>query len=161
MQSHATIGAETIRSARRRSSDSRFLAMAEEIAQFHHEWVDGTGYPRGVRGIGIPLSARIAALADVYDALTSRRVYKDPMPHTRAKSIILDLSGRQFDPLVTEMFLASEDAFERLAAELRDPVDENGNAAVVEDRPGRSGVGAFDDEPVAITPRDRPATGVI
>ena len=157
MRTHAAIGAETIRSARSRSPDSRFLSMAEDIAHGHHEWVDGSGYPRGIRGTGIPLSARIAALADVYDALTSRRVYKDAMSHARAKSIIVDLSDRQFDPLIVEMFLASEDAFERLATKLRDHMDADGNAAARVDGPSQSGIAALDAEPTAIVPRDHSA----
>ena len=107
--------------------------------------------------VGIPLSARIAALADVYDALTSRRVYKDAMSHGRAKSIIVDLSDRQFDPHIVEMFLASEDAFERLAAKLCEHVDADGNAAARVDSPSQSGITALDAEPNAIAPRDRPA----
>ena len=155
MRTHAAIGAETIRTARSRSPDSRFLAMAEDIAYGHHEWVDGSGYPRGIRGTAIPRSARIAALADVYDALTTRRVYKDAIPHAQAKSIIVDLSDRQFDPHIVEMFLASEDAFERLTDKLRDLVDADGNAAARVDSPSPLDIAAIDAKPTTTAPRDR------
>ncbi len=146
MHTHASIGAETIRSAQCRSPGSRFLAMAEEIAHCHHEWVDGSGYPCGLRGIQIPLSARIAAVADVYDALTTRRVYKNAMPHARARSIILGLSGRQFDPVVIEAFLASESAIQQLALELRDTIYDDGDAAT----------STGGTQPITTVPRDRP-----
>jgi len=83
------------------------------------------GYPCGLSGDGIPLAARIAALADVYDALTSHRVYKDAMSHTKARSIIVDLSGRQFDPSIVRAFSVRESDFERLALELREKVGAN------------------------------------
>jgi putative two-component system response regulator len=94
--------------------------MAEEIAHGHHEWYNGKGYPRGWKGDEIPLPARIAALADVYDALTTKRVYKDAMPHSQAVGIIAELSGRQFDPAIVQAFLRREAEFERLAVELAD-----------------------------------------
>ncbi len=152
MRTHAAIGADTIRSARSRSPESRFLAMAEEIAHGHHEWFDGSGFPGGIRGGRIPLSARLAALADVYDALTSRRVYKDAMSHSRAKSIIVDRSDRQFDPLIVKAFLASEDAFERLAASRRDPVDADENAAQMVGRRSQAHITPDKPEPAAIAP---------
>lgn len=126
MRTHAAIGTETIRSVRARSPDSTFLRMAEEIAHGHHEWFDGNGYPQGVSGEAIPLSARIAALADVYDALTSRRVYKPAMPHKMARKIILDARGTQFDPDIVDAFLQCEDEFEALAVELADGVEDTG-----------------------------------
>ncbi len=120
MRTHVEFGADTIRSVLERAPDSDFLKMAEQIAFGHHEWVDGNGYPRGVHSPEIPLAARIAALADVYDALTTRRVYKDAFPHAKAKSIILELSGRQFDPVIVDAFVASEDECRALVDELRD-----------------------------------------
>ena len=85
--------------------------MSAAVALSHHEKYDGTGYPQGLRGDEIPLSARIVALADVYDALVSKRVYKEAAPHEIARAIILADSGKQFDPLVIQAFLRSEDQF--------------------------------------------------
>lgn len=123
MRTHAAVGTETIRSVRARCPGSSFLHMAEDIAHGHHEWFDGTGYPRGIAGTDIPLSARIAAMADVYDALTSRRVYKNAMSHEKAKAIIVGACGTQFDPDIVDAFLRSEDAFKELASELADSFD--------------------------------------
>ena len=85
--------------------------MSADIAQSHHEKFDGTGYPNGLKGEKIPLSARIVTLADVYDALVSRRVYKSAMPHDMAKSIILEEQGKHFDPKIIEAFLEAENDF--------------------------------------------------
>ena len=106
-----------------RAPGATFLSMAEEIARSHHEWYDGRGYPDGLMGETIPLSARIVAVADVYDAVTTKRVYKDAMSHERAMEIIEDANGQQFDPEVVEAFRRREADFIRLAAELGD--DEN------------------------------------
>lgn len=85
--------------------------MSAEIALYHHEKFDGSGYPYGIKGDDIPLAARIVALADVYDALVSKRIYKSAMPHDTAKSIILEEIGKHFDPEVVEAFLKGEDDF--------------------------------------------------
>lgn len=155
MQMHATVGAETVRSARTHSPDSQFLITAEEIAHGHHEWVDGNGYPRGIRGTQIPLSARIAAIADVYDALVTRRVYKDAMSHAEARSVIKSLSGRQFDPVIVEAFLSTEEEFRKLAAELRDELEVEGTPAGCVDGLSRSGPATTDGNPITITFRDQ------
>ena len=120
MRRHVEFGAETIRSVRARSPQSHFLQLAEEVCQCHHEWYNGSGYPRGLVATEIPLSARIAALADVYDALTTKRVYKPAMPHRKAFSIIVHASGTQFDPDVVQAFIEREQDFVRLARELAD-----------------------------------------
>ena len=120
MRRHPEVGAETIRSIVKRTPGTRFLKMAEEIAYAHHEWYDGSGYPRGLRGEQIPLAARITALADVYDAVTTRRPYKDPMSHRRAVEIARAASGSQFDPNIVEAFLRREQAFAAMAARLAD-----------------------------------------
>lgn len=122
MRTHANVGAETIRSLLDRTPDSRFLKMAEEISVAHHEWFDGTGYPNGLRGHDIPLAARILALADVYDALRTERVYKRGMSHRKAVEIISEESGTHFDPDIVDAFLKLEATFERLARELSDPI---------------------------------------
>lgn len=120
MRTHVSVGAETLRSVLAKSPDSAYLRMAEEIAEGHHEWYNGKGYLRGLKGDEIPLTARIAALADVYDALTTKRVYKEAMPHEKAKQIITAGSGTQFDPRVVAAFLRSEQPFIRLAQALAD-----------------------------------------
>jgi putative two-component system response regulator len=94
--------------------------MAAEIAYYHHEWFDGKGYPLGLRGGAIPLAARIAALADVYDALTTRRIYKDAVSHDRAVTIITEGSGTQFDPVVVDAFLQRETDFSELGLAMSD-----------------------------------------
>ncbi len=123
MRTHVAVGAETLRSVLAKSPDSAYLKMAEEIAEGHHEWYNGKGYLRGLKGHEIPLTARIAALADVYDALTTKRVYKDAMPHEKARQIIEAGSGTQFDPQVVAAFLRSEAQFVRLAAAMADERD--------------------------------------
>ncbi len=120
MRMHAEIGAKTLRSVIERAPGVSFLTMAEEIARGHHERYDGTGYPRAIKGADIPLSARIAAVVDVYDALTTKRVYKDAMPHETAVAIIREGSGSQFDSTVVEAFLRCEGRFAQLAAKLAD-----------------------------------------
>ena len=100
--------------------------MAREIAVGHHEKWDGTGYPLGLKGDDIPVSARLMALADVFDALVSRRVYKAPMPMAEVKQIILDGRGRHFDPDIVDAFLACEPDFTAIARRLADPDDPAG-----------------------------------
>jgi diguanylate cyclase (GGDEF)-like protein len=120
MQTHASIGAHTIHSVLEREPGASFLIVAEEIARAHHEWYGGGGYPCGLRGEEIPLAARITAVADAYDAITTRRVYKPAMTHEEARAIITDASGKQFDPDVVDALCRCEAEFVRLAAELAD-----------------------------------------
>ncbi len=122
MKRHAEIGAATIRRALQRAPATRFLKMAIDVAHAHHEWYDGTGYPRGLKGEDIPLAARITALADVYDAITTRRPYKKAMSHEKAMAIIRDSCGSQFDPAVVEAFLKREQQFRTIAAQFADEV---------------------------------------
>jgi cyclic di-GMP phosphodiesterase len=112
MKSHTTTGAETLDAVLRLSPGAEFLQMARDIALTHHEQWAGAGYPHGLSGEQIPLAGRIVALADVYDALTSRRVYKDAFPHELARGIILEGSGKHFDPAMVEAFLKLEIQFE-------------------------------------------------
>src|SRR5262249_46978939 len=121
MRTHTTIGAETIRSVLTRAPGMRFLEMAEEIAIGHHERFDGSGYPRGIAGQAIPFSARLVAVADVYDAVTSNRAYRKAMPHSEASKLITNNCGTQFDPQVVDAFIKRELDFERLAAQFADP----------------------------------------
>ncbi len=104
MRQHTLIGAEALRAAAHQSIYGEFLLMAAEIAKSHHERFDGTGYPQGLAGADIPLAARIVAVADVFDALTSRRVYKDEQAAHEARKIIVAESGTHFDPHVVAAF---------------------------------------------------------
>jgi putative two-component system response regulator len=111
MKAHTTRGAETLEAALREYPAARFLRMARDIAASHHEWFDGSGYPRGLVGEEIPLAGRIVALADAYDALTSKRIYKDALPHDKAKAAMVKGRGSHFDPDVVDAFLANEGRF--------------------------------------------------
>jgi len=111
MKTHTTLGAQTLQAALDQFPDATFLSMARDIANSHHERYDGSGYPGGLVGANIPLCGRIVALADVYDALTTKRVYKNAFSHEVARSIITEESGSHFDPLVVETFLALEKEF--------------------------------------------------
>ncbi|HMO26199.1 MAG TPA: HD domain-containing protein, partial [Tepidisphaeraceae bacterium] len=111
MKTHAQIGADTLRAAMKRFPDTRFLKLASNIAATHHERWDGSGYPEGLAGDAIPLCGRIVALADVYDALTSRRVYKAAFTDDLARGIIVKESGKHFDPVIVEAYLKSEERF--------------------------------------------------
>lgn len=114
MKRHTTIGGDTLQAVTKAHPEARYLSMARDIALTHHERFDGSGYPLGLRGTDIPLCGRIAALADVYDALTTRRVYKDKMSHEQARSIIVAESGTHFDPDIVKVFLATEDEMVRI-----------------------------------------------
>jgi len=111
MKTHTTIGADTLSAAVQQFPDVGFLRMARDIALMHHERFDGSGYPAGLSGDEIPLSGRIVALADVYDALTSKRVYKQAYAHEISRSMIFDEKGKHFDPAVVEAFAANEGEF--------------------------------------------------
>jgi putative two-component system response regulator len=109
---HTTIGAETLESIRVQYPGNAFIAMGRDVARSHHEQYDGSGYPDGLIGDAIPLSARIVAVADIYDAIRSERPYKAAMSHSEAKNIIVQRSGTQLDPDVVTVFLRRTDEFE-------------------------------------------------
>ncbi len=111
MRRHSGIGADSLQQAVEQSSCGSFLDMAIDIARHHHERFDGAGYPDGLSGREIPLAARIVALADVYDALTSPRVYKDAYEPALARKVIEGESGEHFDPVVVKAFQARYDDF--------------------------------------------------
>jgi putative two-component system response regulator len=121
MKAHTTKGAATLEAALREYPTAGYLRMARDIAASHHEWYDGTGYPEGLAGERIPLCGRIVALADVYDALTSRRIYKEAYSHERSKAIVVEARGTHFDPDVVDAFLAHEEKFIAVARALPDP----------------------------------------
>jgi putative two-component system response regulator len=124
MKTHTTLGAETLSAAIREFPEARFLRMAQQIALTHHEKFDGNGYPDGLRGHDIPLCGRITAIADVYDALTSQRVYKSATTHEVARSIIVKDRGTHFDPILVDAFLRCEGEFKKIANRFADPRSE-------------------------------------
>jgi len=116
MKTHAQLGYQALVHAEELlGAQVPFLRIAKEIALCHHEKWDGSGYPRGLVGDAIPVSARLMALADVYDAVISRRVYKSEMSHQTAAAIIYDGAGRHFDPDVVAAFKVLEEQFEQIA----------------------------------------------
>ena len=112
MQQHPCIGGDTLMTLKQRWGNDAFLNTASQIAYGHHEKFDGSGYPFGLKGHDIPLAARIAALADVYDALRSPRRYKTGMSHADARAIIVKDRGTHFDPEVVDAFVAIENQFQ-------------------------------------------------
>jgi hypothetical protein len=120
MRTHPEMGRRAIEAARRHLGHSRFLEIAEDIAYSHHERWDGTGYPQQLAGEAIPLVGRLMAIADVYDALVSRRVYKLPIPHADAVAAILAERGRQFDPVLVDVFAGVADAFDAIHRRFQD-----------------------------------------
>ena len=123
MKKHTTYGAQAISRAEalfQGQVQSSFLGLAREIAISHHEKWDGSGYPRGLSGPEIPLSGRLMAVADVYDALISRRVYKPPLTHSQAVEIIMQGRGSQFDPELVDAFVAQRDNFRLIALQFAD-----------------------------------------
>lgn len=118
MKKHTIYGRDAIIAAEKTLSEPEsFLVVAREIAHHHHEKWDGTGYPDALSGEQIPLCARLMALADVYDALISKRIYKDPITHDDALAIIKKGKGQHFDPAVVEAFLERHDKFAAIAEE--------------------------------------------
>lgn len=111
MKEHAVIGGSMLDHVVQSMPCGRFLKMAAEVARYHHERYDGTGYAEGLLGNEIPLSARIVSLADVYDAVTSKRVYKEAIPPDEAKKIIESESGKHFDPVIVRAFQQQFGAF--------------------------------------------------
>jgi HD-GYP domain-containing protein (c-di-GMP phosphodiesterase class II) len=115
MQNHTTFGGECLAKIEYRLGSSNFLKMARQIALYHHERWDGSGYPAGLSGTAIPLAARIVALADVYDALSSPRAYKETYPHEQCVDIIRQERGKHFDPRIVDAFLEHESKFSAVA----------------------------------------------
>lgn len=124
MRRHTDIGHAALLAAERRLGENSFLRLARELAYTHHERWDGTGYPRGLRGEAIPLCGRLMAVADVYDALVCRRVYKPPFPHAQAVDTIVAGRGTQFDPRLVDVFAAIAGEFRRIARDFADSEEE-------------------------------------
>lgn len=119
---HTTSGAHALQELLRRDPENRYLRLAQEVALYHHERWDGTGYPFGLRGEEIPASARIVALADVYDALTSERPYKPAYTHEATRAHLLAQARAHFDPAVVDAFVRTERQFLAIRAALPDAV---------------------------------------
>ena len=111
MKTHTTIGAETLREVHRQHLGNEFVRIGIEIAESHHENWGGTGYPHGLDRGKIPLVGRIVKLGDVYDALTSKRCYKEAFPHAKSREIIVAGREKEFDPDVVDAFVSSEGEF--------------------------------------------------
>jgi putative two-component system response regulator len=122
MKTHAALGRIAIENAEREiGRDVPFLNFAKEIAGSHQEKWDGSGYPDGLVGEQIPISARLMAIADVYDALVSERPYKKPMSHNQAAKIIIDGRGQHFDPDIVDAFIELQEKFQEIAEKFSDP----------------------------------------
>lgn len=138
MELHTVLGSECLAAIQKKLGDEDFLELAQQIASGHHEHWDGSGYPHGLQGKQISLAARIVALADVYDALTSSRPYKGPVGHVEAREWIVTRYAQQFDPTVVEAFVARESDFERISVRgaTANPESSDGNAGGEVDAPG-------------------------
>jgi putative two-component system response regulator len=125
MKTHTTLGRDTIAHAEKlMGTKLDFLTLAKEIAYSHQEKWDGSGYPQGLSGDAIPISARLMAVADVYDAIISRRVYKSGMSHAEAVEIIVESSGTHFDPDIIDAFLKVRHEFQDIATKYADSDEE-------------------------------------
>jgi HD-GYP domain-containing protein (c-di-GMP phosphodiesterase class II) len=113
MEQHPLIGADTLVAIRQRVGDDDLLNMGIQVTLSHHERFDGKGYPYRISSDQIPLSARIVALADMYDALTSDRVYKKAMSHAQATTIIRENRGSHFDPAIVDAYMRLERQFDQ------------------------------------------------
>jgi putative two-component system response regulator len=120
MKKHTIYGEEALRITEQKLGEDSFLQYAREIAYTHQEKWDGSGYPQGLKGDEIPTPGRLMALADVYDALISKRVYKPPFPHEKALQIIVEGKGKHFDPDIVDAFLELEDTFRNIALTFAD-----------------------------------------
>lgn len=117
MKGHVTIGGNILDEVKKEYPKNQFINMGIEISSYHHEKWDGTGYNKGLKGEEIPLSARIIAIADVYDALRSKRPYKEPFSHEKSCKIITNSSGTHFQPLMVDKFIELEKEFEKIYEE--------------------------------------------
>lgn len=133
MQMHSELGGECLAAIQRQLGDDDFLQLGQEVAVAHHEQWDGSGYPHGLQGKEIPLAARIVAVADVYDALTSHRPYRPALSHAEAREWIVSHYGTQFDPEVVEAFVAREGDFARLSQTVPAASQPDDNAAPIDD----------------------------
>jgi CHASE2 domain-containing sensor protein len=122
MRRHPDFGHQVIADAERRAGvrDDFLLRLAKDVVSTHHEWWDGTGYPRGLRGDEIPIAGRLVAVVDVYDALISKRVYKEPLPHHVAMQMIVEQRGTHFDPDIVDAAVRIQEKWRRISLALGD-----------------------------------------
>ena len=112
MKKHAAEGARIVHEILEGTEDESFRKVAENVAHYHHERWDGSGYPEGLKGTEIPFEARIMAIADVYDALVSKRVYKEKMSFEKADEIIMEGMGKHFDKMLEPYYIAARPSLE-------------------------------------------------
>ena len=124
MRRHTVYGRDAIQAAAKNLGDNSFLRLAQEIAYTHQERWDGSGYPQGLAGEAIPIPGRLMAIADVYDALISRRVYKAPFTHAQAVAVIRDGRGSHFDPAMVDAFLDVQETFRQIALKFTESDEE-------------------------------------
>ncbi|MCK8824055.1 HD domain-containing phosphohydrolase [Fuchsiella alkaliacetigena] len=120
IKTHTIIGAQTLTEVKEKYTENVFINMGIDIVRSHHEKWNGNGYPDGLAGEEIPLSARIMAIADVYDALRTKRPYKDSFSHEKSCEIIIRNKEKHFDPLLVEAFIALQEKFKAISTELKD-----------------------------------------
>lgn len=150
MQEHSNIGGDCLREIEQRLGSSNFLQLAREVAYAHHENWDGSGYPRGLAGTNIPLAARIVTIADVYDALSGKRVYKEAFPHKECVRIIRAEAGKKFDADLVRVWLTIESKFEAIAGQftINQP---SGGTAAAQKLPATGGESEKKDELCVVT----------
>ena len=122
MKKHATMGGEVAKRILHDIADEEYLKFANDIVTYHHERWSGGGYPKGIQGEDIPVAARIMAIADVFDALVSKRCYKEAMPVEEAFKVIESESGSHFDPKLVELFIKNKEQYAAINAALADKV---------------------------------------
>ena len=115
MKKHSYFGYKALLDAEKQSNCEAYFSIAKDIAYCHHERYDGTGYPRSLKGRDIPIPGRLMSVADVYDALISKRCYKRPFAHSKAIEIILSEKGTFFDPDVVDAFIELQEEFRQTA----------------------------------------------
>lgn len=120
MKTHSVIGWRTLEEVRKKYPKNALITMGIAIAHYHHEKWDGSGYPEKLAGEAIPLEARIMAVADVYDAVRSKRVYKEAFTHEKSRQIILEGKGKHFDPDAVDAFMAIDAKFDRIRTQMQD-----------------------------------------
>jgi len=159
MNRHTVIAGNCLQDIEQRLGRSEFLAMAREIALGHHEHWDGTGYPSGLKGEEIPLAARIVAVVDVYDALSTPRIYRPALPHEKCWAIIREGAGRHFDPDIIEVCLKLEDKFREILQCNRHSAASNFNPGLPADESSDNAPPSAAPEPARSTPAGKnPAT---
>ena len=123
MKKHTKLGAQTLKEVHSKFGNNSFIEMGGLMANYHHERWDGRGYPEGLKGGDIPLAARIMAIADVYDAISTKRVYKDAFPQEKCVAIISEGRGTQFDPIIVDAFLETVETFDKIRKEFSENIE--------------------------------------